>query len=391
VRLFIAKLFEKIFIHTNKALKEITFTEQDNFPHREFPVEWWYFSGFLNAGKSENPVADFAFEISFFRAKNPLERSMLHIALSDLQNKTFYYGETISSGNVSFNNIDNIEKNNGAAVVLKVKDNVLLFDKERSMFLCKSNLMCSRAMDVDKLPGKRFAAQALSNKHGSAEKLNSSNKIPILFDFSLKVNSVMLEGKNGIIEMAHGKGGSSYYITYPDMDVAGKLAIGSKELAVSGTAWHDHQFGIFTVFDSAWNWFSLRFERERIYIMVFEFVKHSKKGTCVAMANVFKNGKSILFDDVKIEKKESFNLSSGTVYPLVWEIHIFEKGTEVFRFSVTPFLKECEFRSHFAPNYWEGPCKVLGEIVTDFSKENVHFEKKSLKGRAFVELVGYSR
>ena len=385
MRLFLAKVFEKLFVRPKGDLPEIVFSEKDHFPHKQFSVEWWYFTGFLSekpawknsaAGKGE--VAgelQYAFEITFFRAKRPFESRMLHVALYKLnagtadENEKFIYGESVSP--CVFKR--RYPENN---TVVCVKDSYLVFDKNKNAFVCNVQI-----------PVKTNARNNIVKK--------------LRLQLELSLHNLMLQGKKGVINMADGKGGASYYITYPDISFKGIIEEETDALEVYGTAWHDHQFGNFTVFDSAWDWFSLRFDEQKLYIMVFGFRKIKQKvhgvkppnanEEYITSGNVFKNGKSILLEDVRITPEEFFTLSSGAKYPLVWRISIFKGGTEVMRFRTEPLIKDCEFRSQFAPHYWEGPCKVSGEVLLPFEQAGVHFAKDRLQGLAFVELVGYAR
>jgi len=442
LKVIIAKVFEKLFVHPSGALKEIVFSEKDHFPHRQFPVEWWYFTGFLSenplkgnisnsSGNMDNKLIDeysfslrqyeYAFEVTFFRAKRPFEGHMLHIALYKLNKAEkggqFLYGEKVSLCTIGERKLTGGEK------VICVKDSYLAFNKSKNAFTC----------DVS-VPAKTNT--------------RSGDKRALHLKLEMSLHSMMLQGKNGLMPMVHGEGGASYYFTYPDVSVKGTVSDGENVSNVEGTAWHDHQFGDFTVFDSAWDWFSLRFEKQKIYVMVFGFRKipvfhfggnilrkksafygngktmprgesapHSKntpheentphegntlhfrttakkrhiKNEYITMGNIFKDGKSIMLDDVRITAEKSFTLSSGVEYPLVFRISVLKNGVEVMRFRTEPLIKDCEFRSEFAPHYWEGPCAVSGEILVPFEQGGVHFTREVLNGSAFVELVGYAR
>ncbi len=392
-KLILARVFEKLFVRPKGGLPEIVFSEKDHFPHKRFSVEWWYFTGFLNekparenstAGKEENSGEfQYAFEITFFRAKRPFESRMLHVALykpnADAgENEKFIYGESVSPCVFK-------RRSPKSSRVICVKDSYLAFDKSKNAFFANVQI-----------PVKTNARNGIVKK--------------LLLQLELSLHDLMPQGRNGVLQMAHGKGGASYYFTYPNASVKGILEEGAGALKVQGTAWHDHQFGNFTVFDSAWDWFSLRFDEQKLYIMVFGFRKlklfnfkksvHPEKTTSkefspedeyITTGNTFKDGKSIPLEDVRIVPEKFFTLPSGVKYPLVWRISIFKNGTEVMRFRTEPFIKNCEFRSQFAPHYWEGPCKVSGEVLLPFEQEGVHFEKDRLQGLAFVELVGYAR
>jgi predicted secreted hydrolase len=58
-----------------------------------------------------------------------------------------------------------------------------------------------------------------------------------------------------------GSAGGSYYYSRPRMEANGTLTLGEAQMAVSGTAWFDHQWGDFiAVGGGGWDWFAVNLD-----------------------------------------------------------------------------------------------------------------------------------
>src|SRR5512138_2649916 len=87
------------------APREFVFP-QDHGPHQEYAIEWWYYTGNLDATQGRH----FGYQLTFFRiglAPRPAERAsdfattniyMAHLALTDVASQKFYAFERFSRG-----------------------------------------------------------------------------------------------------------------------------------------------------------------------------------------------------------------------------------------------------------------------------------------------------
>jgi predicted secreted hydrolase len=77
---------------------------------------------------------------------------------------------------------------------------------------------------------------------------------------------------------------TTYYWSYTDLAVSGRLTLGNREHVVSGKAWFDKQRGTYTLTSrwTNWEWFSLRFH-DGEEVMLFSFPQDDyRDGTYIA-------------------------------------------------------------------------------------------------------------
>lgn len=332
---------------TSKAdipLEPVIFTDRDHFPHQNSNIEWWYFTGIMDSPSRKNKVG---FEVTFFRFRTILEGRIIHTAFTDVENGTFH----------------------------------------------------NRGLVLPLIPGKLFKKdekEIISVSRNSAEFHNKLNSFKIktsfkdlMIDLNLSIKNVMHGGNNGVLNMMNYPNDSSYYFSFPDLAAEGKIRLREEEINVSGTAWHDHQWGNFHIKHLGWNWFSLRFDSDNLYIMIFDFIRH---GTAHTIGNLFKDSKNIKLENIKVESRETIRTRDGIEYPVEWKITILnrEGNNLLMKFSIKPLIKEQHISSYITHSYWEGISSVKGEVIEDFTdKGEILLKKRSLKGLAYVELTGY--
>src|ERR1041385_7292712 len=84
--------------------RKISFPE-DHYSHPNFKTEWWYYTGHLESSTGKR----YGYQVTFFRfglrdrqksEEQPLftELYMAHFALSDINNKKFFFRERINRG-----------------------------------------------------------------------------------------------------------------------------------------------------------------------------------------------------------------------------------------------------------------------------------------------------
>ncbi len=298
-------------------------TEKDWFlPHLRVGVEWWYFTGLLNNR--------FGFEVSIFMSEPrmlpmstyfPFVRSFLaHFAIFDREKDMFYFEEKTRIADIS-----------------RLSQGKSLLNLDVSGINVLSN-------------GANYIIGANTEK----------------FTLSLLLQAkkpVIPHGDGGIISMLNG---DSYYYSVTNMEASGFLRNGNEFLKLSGSAWHDHQFGNFTVKGVAWDWFSLRFSNN---IEIMAFLLKDKKGNVEKYGTLVKtDGSAIPINNFKITTLETKNN-----YPVKWQFE-FEEGN----FIVQSVSDKQVIRSKlpFVPQYAE----MLSDVNGMLFGENV-------SGYAYVEIV----
>jgi predicted secreted hydrolase len=291
-------------------------------PHLNFSTEWWYFTGFLNE--------KFGFEVSVFLSN---ERSFLfgtyfpfvkpflaHFAITDTEKGQFVFNE--------WSKMIDISRYAESSLPLYLQ-------------IGGASLMAN---------GNGYLIQT-NTEYYTLSLLVEARKPPVF------------HGTNGIIKM--GKG-SSYYYSFTNMNVTGILRREKEFIAVKGSAWHDHQFGDFTVKNIHWKWFSLRLDNN-MELMAFMF--EDKKGDVQKyLTAVLPDGSKKFYKDFSVKELKTEN-KMGTE----WNLE-FSEGS----FIISSMLGGQTVRSKIfsVPEYAEMLSIVKGNIFG-----------QDVSGYAYVEVV----
>lgn len=182
-----------------------------------------------------------------------------------------------------------------------------------------------------------------------------------------------LHGKKGVIDIGKGY---SYYYSFTDMSVKGTLEIGNETKQVEGIAWMDHQWGNFDLYNKQWDWLSIKLNNNN-EIMAFRILdKAAQKGIFYASL-MDMHGKAAIVEDAKLNPLKNWrSKKTGVVYPVHWNLQIPSKKINL---TIKPAFNEQEMHDGII-KYWEGACSVTGT-----------FNKKRVKGKAYMELVGHEK
>jgi predicted secreted hydrolase len=326
-------------------LTPIAFTATDHFRHRGAHVEWWYFTSVLTTPARTAPIG---LEVTFFKVRTLVDSVIVHAAVTDVDGRRFSFTGMVLPIYVRVAH--------DAHTILGFFGNRLAFDETNHTFLIDTRL---RGLHVS---------------------------------ISYHVRDVMAQGSNGILAMQNSPGDQSCYFTMPNMTTEGTIVLNGKSLPVSGLTWHDHQWGNFNLVGLKWDWFSLRFDADDLYVMLFNF---DRWGTTYGVGNMHSAGTTIRIDRFEVWPSDACHTRNGISYPVDWEVRIFAGHDASVPFMVAhvrPVLKDQSVSSLVTPDYWEGLCVVSAQIMTpvEFDGGNT-LEPKSLDGFAYVELTGYER
>lgn len=322
---------------------------KDNGPH-DFIVEWWYFNGHLYDTKGkEYSFMDCFFKVDISKVNIP------HLA-PHLIEDVFKHGEYIHFAHSVISDISN-NKN------YKEIQNISLLSKDSF----KKDLLFIN----------------YKNAHIWGKELN--DKIieisPNNFHIETRNLDLILESKKKqLLEGGHGYVGTpkagSYYYSFTDMKIEGKINIEGKDIKVKGQGWMDHQWANATYKGKKdkWTWFSFQMENG-IEVMCVEY-NSEEMGTNILIDIIDKDGKQSQYKKAILIPQNKFWKSKKTKakYPLSWKIKIPEANL-VIKAKSTMKNQEMIFGQI---NYWEGPMKVSTKI-----------HGKKVKGKGFMELVGY--
>jgi predicted secreted hydrolase len=310
---------------------------QDLTAHEWAQMEWWYYTGHLETAEGQH----YGFELTFFRRRTDRDRIhgvpifpgsrhafMAHFAVVDESSGRYQHWNRIAPGG---------RRAHASAERYEV------------------------AMDNWSVSGDETAHRLEAKKGEVAIRLELKPEKP-----------VALHGESGIVPK--GRGLANYYFSYPRMQAQGTLTIKGREMAVTGLAWFDHEYGYMgeTALDG-WDWWSMQLE-DRTEYMIYAVRDVGGKMVPESRAcRIDPAGREdcVPFSEAKVEVLSRWlSPKNQGLYPTAWHIVIARFGLDVI---VTAQVADQEFRmGKFG--YWEGSCAVRGTPAN---------------GMAYVELVGY--
>jgi predicted secreted hydrolase len=356
-----ADLFETLtdtFVGKADTLRDGTEFEPVSLPrdlaaHRDVQTEWWYYTGHGETVSGKK----FGFELVFFKRRTDLDKFSLvplrlfgnpiyfaHFAITDSDNKVFRYAHRKSA--------------NG------------WFDPPASASEEHFHL--------------RLGDWSLRESQG-AHILRATTGADVVFEATLKpTKKPVFNGiaKDGVSFKDEGQ--ASRYFSYTRMEMEGDIVWNDKTEHFHGSAWMDREFGTWTPTDrqKGWDWFSVQLDDDT-ELMCYQIRDGEGKpspfssGTFVAKDGEFT---PLGHEDFTIEPTGFWRSeSTEAVYPSGWKLKVPKFDLDL---TVTPAMQnqELDTRGTTMIVYWEGACEVIGK-----SGEN------DIKGRAYVELVGYDR
>lgn len=320
---------------------------RDHFAHPEFQTEWWYYTGHLK----DESGARYGFQIVFFQRRseadlfhglpvrwfgNPVY--MAHFAVTDLSAGSHVHEEAASGGR------------RGRAGAREDTFRVWVGD---------------------------WLAEEVAGLHHLSASMEGY-AIDLLLD---PAKPPVINGEGGISQKGVG-GPSAYYISFTRLIVEGYLTVGGQPLAVTGTAWMDHEIlgGGMTERVRGWDWFSIQLDNDT-ELMVFLLHNHDgtidplSAGTFVRPDGSYE---TFLYEDFTIEATgEWTSPESGATYPAAWRIQAPRFALDL---TVEAAVADQELSGGRAPViYWEGSIRVRGTAG-----------EAEVGGYGYAELTGYA-
>jgi len=281
---------------------------RDDAAHPDEPVEWWYWTGHLEADEARR----FGFELVFFRATAPAEGIMAHVAVTDVDAEVFSYDSTLEV------------------------DSVPLL--ENGFDLSLGPLSASGGDGEDELHGEVGA---------------------YVFDLTLAATKpAVLHHGDGYTD--YPEGGYTYYYSRERMTADGTLEIDGDSFDVSGSAWFDHQYGdLAAVSAQGWDWYAIQLDDDREIML---FLLHSGETTDLiggTYTDAEGTSRELAPGAVSIEAEREWTNGDGDcTYPLEWSIEV-----EDLTLKLVPVLDDQEVRPVYGPTYWEGATTVQGDAT----------------------------
>ena len=181
---------------------------------------------------------------------------------------------------------------------------------------------------------------------------------------------IALQGEAGLSRKSPGN--ASYYYSFPQLAVEGTLRVGERRVAISGTAWFDHEWStsVLSAEQTGWDWFALHLDDGRD-IMAFRLRR--KDGA----RDPFDHGLVVADDgstrrlhaaDYSLTPERWWQAPDGVAWPLGWTLKLGEERLQI----------EAAFddqRMQTLVSYWEGAVVVSG----------------AAQGTGYMELTGYDQ
>ncbi len=319
--------------------------------HPEFKIEWWYITGHLRSEDQKR----FGYQATFFRLASDAETSnenkkgappdlhLAHMALLDLENRTFYHQERLQ------------------------RSPWMAYAKQKDMDLKNGNWKLRRIKGTT----PEF-------------ELNGS----ILADISLNLKftarkPITLFGDKGYSRKGSDPMAASYYMTFTRLQTKGELRIKGKSFQVQGWSWMDHEISSSQLTENqvGWDWVSMRLNDGRDLMAYRMRTTEGKADPFSTIAWVDESGNAShqrLKDDTWQVLRLWTSPETKNTYPVEVKLTLPDpNGDAAFHAHIVPLFDAQEMLGHISGiEYWEGACDVL-----DSSGNRI--------GEAYMELAGY--
>lgn len=349
---------------------------KDVGPHSLTDIEWWYYFAFLNG----NHGGKYAVVAAFYQAGELpiLKGHYLIFSIIDLNRLTknsFSFIDKKLAKNFEYINIPLYLLQCPHDENVKNLYNHLLRDELPYPHQWLSNAV------IEKNPVRLLYDNSSiifnNSNNGQFKTTILSDGIEATLEFN-SVKPVSLIGGNG-------KPDKLYYYSFPRNEVRGYIKKFGLIEYLTGEGWFDHQWGYTgdLITKVGWNWFGIQLEDGR-ELLINEFRTIKTGNTFSPMANLIeKDGQLKVTRNVSFKPLLYWKSSiTNAVYPIKWIISIPQ-------FNMTLNL-EAMFEDQEMPvvaplnAIWEGACCV------SVNETNSSFKNKCIKGKGFLELVGYA-
>ncbi len=358
-----------------RAFREYEFNfPRDHAAHPEYRQEWWYFTGNVQSTKGKR----LGYELTIFRfALKPPKQEivtsdftittdsgvpttasswranhiyMAHLAVTDIDNKQFYYAEKFSRDAMGLA---------GANIIYR--DRLEGDSRQLKVWL--------KDWSIESVGDSVFPIQlhAKTDDIGISLVLNATKPI-------------VLHGDGGLSVKGDNPGNASYYYSITKMVTVGSITINGQKTSVSGYSWLDREWSTSQLEpeQEGWDWFALQLDDNR-EIMFYSLRREdgsldlNSAGTIVEEDGT---SRKLAVNDVNIDVIRRWTSPHTNItYPSGWKINIPAESLEL---QVTPAVEDQEMNTTI--RYWEGAVKVSGKYKSN---------NKIVAGKGYVELAGY--
>jgi predicted secreted hydrolase len=339
---------------------------EDHLPHPDYRTEWWYMTGNLDAADGRR----FGFQVTWFRqgmtrvdhkdhttshrtashstASHSTSRWvahdawMGHVGVSDVSRETFHQAHRFARGAVGL-----------AGATQNGNTTEIFLDRWQ--------------LDMTENPEKNQAQLRLAvDTEATQLRLTGTRNGPTI-----------LRGNQGHSQKSATPGNASMYYVWPRIEMAGTLLIEGEEVAVTGQAWLDREWGssLLDEEQAGWDWFALHLD-DGSDLMVYSLRR--KDGGIDPYAVAHRTSAAGLNErwqptDWSLTPLKYWTSPvTGSTWPISWRLEI---PTASFDATVTAVFPNQEHHGAFA--YWEGTVDVIGT------------QSGTPLGRGYLEMTGH--
>jgi predicted secreted hydrolase len=314
---------------------------QDHGAHPNFRTEWWYVTGHVETS-SGTPLG---FQVTFFRSRTgvgeyskskfaPQQILFAHAAIADARHGKLHHDEKIARA--GFGNHAKV----GAMDIALNKWTMRM----------NENVISTR----------------VSSKDFSLDLSLTPSQAPIL------------QGENGYSQKGSNPKQASYYVSFAQVNVTGKIIIDGKPETVTGKAWFDHEWSseIMAADVSGWDWLGANLD-DGGALMAFRMRGANGKAIWAGGTRVMPDGIVIKMSPQQIVFTPFETWRSprtSTTYPVAMRVDVANES-----FELKPWMNDQELDSSRSTGiiYWEGAADLI--------------QNKQRVGRGYLELTGYAK
>jgi predicted secreted hydrolase len=193
----------------------------------------------------------------------------------------------------------------------------------------------------------------------------------------------VINGLGGVSRKGACRGCASHYYSFTDLAATGTLSLPTGDVAVTGSAWNDHEWGSANLEADVvgWDWFSVQLTGGRELML---YVLRRADGSAIPQSSgtiVDGAGRSTFLPLAKFKVAPLGSWTSPRSrarYPAGWRILLPTYHADL---TIAPLLADQEFDATHSTGgyYWEGACAVSGM-----------FGGETVGGYGYTELTGYA-
>ncbi|MEW6514124.1 MAG: lipocalin-like domain-containing protein [Pseudomonadota bacterium] len=322
----------------------------DHGAHPDYRTEWWYITGWLEAGSEE-----IGFQVTFFRSRTT----------HDPANPSRFAPHQLLFAH--------------AAVARPSAAGRLLHDQRVARVVRGDAANRFDAADTDLL----LEGWSLRRNPDDSYVANIGSETLRLDLHFVPTQPLLLQGEGGYSRKGPLVEQASHYYSRPHLAVSGRIATGGDWLPARGRAWLDHEWSSKVLDEAAvgWDWIGINLA-DGGALMVFRIRSRSGDAVRWAAARLrTADGRERSFgsDEVRFEPLATWRSPhTGTIYPTHLNIHL-GSGSTALRYEIRPLMddQELDARRSTGAVYWEGAVSLWAE--------------GRQRGRGYLELVGYHR